>query len=121
MQPMSMNGISWLLAAATAVWFGLLAVKAGKSWPLWALAGGFFGLISSTCIFGLGQATAIPFSDRARTVLHVEWTLAAVAVILVVGGFFTWSLSRKKKSRGVASVNEQAAPVEKKQLAKNAP
>ena len=93
--------IPWALACATTVWFGLLAVRAGKSLPLWGLAGGFFGLISSTCMFGLGQATAIPFSDRERSTLHVEWTLAAVAIVLLVGGMFTWNLWRK--TRAVAS------------------
>jgi len=113
-----MNGIAWVLACATAVWFGWLAVRAGKSWVLWGLAGGAFGLVSSTCIFGLGHATGIPFSDRDRVVLHIEWTLAAVAIILLVGGLFTWSVGRK--ASGAAPGKNQPAQDEKKP-AQNAP
>jgi hypothetical protein len=113
---MSMNGISWILAAATSVWFGFLAVRAGKSWVLWGLAGGSFGLVSSTFIFGLGHATGIPFSDRDRTVLHIEWTLAAFALILLVGGLLTWSLWRK--TQGVVPGINQAG---ENQPVKNAP
>lgn len=116
---MSITIIPWLLACATAVWFGLLAVRAGKSWPLWGLAGGAFGLVSSTCVFGLGQAAGIPFSDEARTALHVEWMLAAVAIILLVGGLFTWNLWRKSR-RDFAAPKPTAAATGDKPTGKNA-
>ncbi len=94
---MTMIWLAWVLAAITAVWFGLLAVRAGKSWVLWGLAGGFFGLVSSTCVVGLGHASGIPYSDSARTALHVEWSLIAVAIILIVGGLLTWNLWRQSR------------------------
>ncbi len=111
---MSITIIPWLLACGTAVWFGLLAVRAGKSWPLWGLAGGAFGLVSSTCVMGLGQATGIPFSDEARTALHVEWTLTAIAIILLVGGLFTWNLWRKSRRQITETRPAAAAPGDKK-------
>ncbi len=110
---MSINVIPWILACATAGWFGLLALRAGKSWTLWGLAGGVFGLVSSTCVFGLGQATAIPFSDRERSALHTEWTMAALAIILLVGGLFTWGLRRKTRNL-VTSASQAAAVTDKK-------
>ncbi len=116
---MNITLVPWLLACATAVWFGLLAVRAGKSWTLWGLAGGAFGLVSSTCILGLGHATGIPFSDQARAALHMEWTLAAVAVILFVGGLFTWNLWRK--SRREATETRTPATAGDKKTVKNAP
>ncbi len=94
---MSMTIVPWVLGVATAVWFGWLALRAGKSCVLWSLAGGFFGLVSSTCVFGLGHATGIAFSDSARTALQVEWALAAIAVILLVGGLLTWRLWRQSR------------------------
>jgi len=115
---MSMNAIAWALAGATAVWFALLAVRSGKNWALWGLAGGCFALVSSTCIFGLGHAAAIPFSDRERAALHVEWTLVAVAVILLVGGLLTWNIRRKP--RGTVPGKQQPVAAEK-QAVKNAP
>ena len=116
---MSIYVFPWALACATAAWFGLLAVRAGKSWPLWALVGGVFGLVSSTCVFGLGEATAIPFSDRDRSALHVEWTLIAIAIILLVGGLFTWSLWRK--TQAVVPDRTQPTAVADKKTGKNAP
>ncbi len=110
--------IPWVLGGVSAVWFALLAVRAGKSWVLWGLAGGIFGLVSSTFVFGLGHATGIPFSDRSRYALHVEWTLAAIALILLIGGLITWTLWRK--SRAAASAQAQSAPGPEKKPTKNA-
>lgn len=94
----SNNVIAWLIACVTALWFGFLAAKAGKNRALWALAGGLFGLVSTTFVFGLGSAMAIPFSDREKSALYVEWTLLALAINALVGGFFTWSIRRKSAS-----------------------
>ncbi len=105
---MSITIIPWVLACATAAWFTLLAMRAGKSWALWGLAGGAFGLVSSTCVLGLGHATGIPFSDAASRAQHVEWTLAAIAIILIVGGLFTWNVWRKSRLEVTETKGTQA-------------
>ena len=117
---MSINVTPWVLACGAAIWFGLLAVKAGKSWVLWALAGGLFGLVSSTCVLGLGQATGIPFSDSERTALEIRWTLAAVAIVAVVGGLFTWSLWHVSRPATPARTQPQPVPVAGKKTDKSA-
>lgn len=94
-------------------------MRVGKNWTLWGLAGGAFGLVSSTCVLGLGQATAIPFSDQARAVLQMEWTLAAIAVILLVGGVFTWNLWLK--SRREVTETRPPAPTGDRKPGKNSP
>ncbi len=109
---MNINVIPWVLACVTAVWFGFLAFRAGKGPVLWTFAGGVFGLVSSTFVFGLGHATGIPYSDKARSALHLEWTLIAIAVILLVGGLITWTLWRRSRA-GATQNPGPGSPVNK--------
>ena len=92
---MNDNAIPWLFGLLTAGWFGLMAQRVERNWVLWALAGGFFGLVTTTFVFGLGHAAAIPFSDHRKGVLHIEWTVLAGVLIAVFGGLFTIGLRRK--------------------------
>ena len=89
-----MIAIPWLLAVITAIWFGLTAHRADRNSALWSLGGGLFALVVSTIVFGLGHAAAMPFSDRERARLHVEWTVEAVALIAIMGWLFTLGLYR---------------------------
>jgi hypothetical protein len=91
---MSVSFVPWALAAATAAWFGWMAGRNGRNWALWALGGGLFALVASTIIFGLGHASATPFSDQERTKLHYEWTVLSIVVIAVVGWLFTTPFHR---------------------------
>ncbi|RPJ36141.1 MAG: hypothetical protein EHM35_08705 [Planctomycetaceae bacterium] len=93
---MSITTAPWLLAAITGIWFGLLAWRAGRNWFPWALTGALFALMTTTFVFGLGQATAIPFSDGEKTADQLEWTLIAVALIAVLGSLFTLGLWRRR-------------------------
>ncbi len=93
---MSITTIPWVLAGVNAVWFGLMARRAQGNWVLWALGGGVFALVTSTIIFGLGQASCIPFSDHERAVLHTQWTLLSIVVTAALGWLFTWGLHRHR-------------------------
>ena len=53
--------IPWPVAAATAIWFGVMAYGARKNCVVWAIGGGLLGLVFTTLIMGLAQATFIPF------------------------------------------------------------
>jgi hypothetical protein len=87
--------IPWLLAVATAIWFGLTARRAERDATLWSLGGGFFALVVSTIVFGLGHAAAMPFSAHERARLHVQWTGEAVVLIGILGWLFTLGLYRR--------------------------
>jgi hypothetical protein len=89
-----MQYVPWLLALATAVWFALMARKAGRSLVQWALTGAVFGLVVSTIVLGLGNATGFPFSNHERTILHIKCTGAAILVIVVFGWVITAGLHR---------------------------
>jgi len=86
---MEIGTIPWLLAIITAAWFWWMAWRAGRNVTLWAVGGAAFGLVISTIVLGLGQASSIPFSDHERTVGQIKWTAAAV-LIIVAGG---WALA----------------------------
>ncbi len=87
--------VPWVLAMVTACWFGLMAVKARRNWKLWTVAGGVFALVTSTFIFGLCQAVAIPFSNHDLAVLHAKWTVVSVVVIGALGWLLTCGLHRQ--------------------------
>jgi hypothetical protein len=86
--------IPWPVAAATAVWFGLMAYKAGKSVVLWGIGGGLMGLVVTTIILGLGQATFIPFYTQETAPYRLKVAALAVFIIACAGWLFTGSLHR---------------------------
>jgi hypothetical protein len=88
------GSIPWPVAAATAAWFGVMAYKSGKSIVLWAIGGGVMGLILTTIILGLGQATFIPFDTQAVAPYRIKIAGLAITIIACVGWLFTGGLHR---------------------------
>ena len=86
--------IPWPVALATAVWFGVMAARSDKNFVLWAIGGGLLGLVVTTIILGLGQATFMPFSTEAITPFRLRTAGLAILLILGVGWLFTGSLHR---------------------------
>lgn len=107
---MSITSTPWILALITAIWFALMARRAQGNWVLWAIGGGLFALVTSTIIFGLGDAGSIPFSDHDRVVFHLKWTAISVVVIGVLGWLFTWGLHRHHQAQ---LPRESAGPASK--------
>jgi hypothetical protein len=91
---METERIPWLLAALTAGWFGWMAHRAGRTATLWAVGGAAFGLVISTLVLGLGNATSIPFSDHERSVDQAEWIITSAVLIAIIGWLLTASLHR---------------------------
>ena len=91
---MNIGSIPWLLALLTALWFGLMAWQAGRSWILWAVSGAVFGLVTATLILGLARAMTIPFSDHERSAGQTEWTVAVIIVVALLGWLLTLGLHR---------------------------
>jgi hypothetical protein len=88
------GSIPWPVAAATAVWFGVMACKAGKNSVLWAIGGALLGLVVTTVILGLAQATFIPFSTEEIAPFRLKMAGLAVLVIVCAGWLFTGTLHR---------------------------
>jgi len=88
------GSIPWPIAVATAAWFGVMAYKAGKSMALWAIGGGLMGLVVTTIILGLGQATFIPFSTEEIAPFRIKMAALAVLVVGCAGWLFTGTLHR---------------------------
>lgn len=87
--------IPWPIAAATAAWFGFMAWKSGKTLVLWAIGGGVLGLVLSTIVLGLAQATFIPFYTGETPVFRLKVAVLAVVVVFCAGWLFTGSLHRR--------------------------
>jgi len=88
------GSIPWAVAAATAVWFGVMALRSGKSTVLWAIGGGLMGLVATTVIIGLGQATFIPFSTQEIAPFRLKVAGLAIFIVACVGWLFTGGLHR---------------------------
>jgi hypothetical protein len=97
---MEIGTTPWWLALVTAVWFALMAQRAGRSGLLWGISGGLFALVAATLILGLGRAMTIPFSDHDRAVARMQWTIAVVLVIAPLGLLFTLGLLRQTMAPG---------------------
>jgi hypothetical protein len=89
------GSIPWPVAAAAAAWFGFMAWKSGKAVVLWAIGGGVLGLVLSTLVMGLGQATFIPFYTAEIAVFRLKLAVLAVVVVFCAGWLFTGTLHRR--------------------------
>ncbi len=94
--------IAWLLALATALWFGLMAFKAHRAWGLWAVGGGLFALVTTTIVLGLEEAAFIPFSSREAALFHWRAVGISILIILVFGWLFTMGLHQQHRIIGKA-------------------
>lgn len=86
----------WLFAVATAGWFGWMARRAGRSWALWAVGGGAFGLVVSTLMIGLGLAMSIPYSEHQVASDAFKWIVVALLLVSGVGWLLTAGLHRHR-------------------------
>lgn len=98
--------IPWPVAAATAVWFGVMAYRAGKNRALWAIGGGVLGLVVTTIVLGLAQATFIPFYRAEFHPFRVKIAVLTMLLVAGIGWLFTGSLHRHAPS----PVNPPPAP-----------
>ena len=88
------GSIPWPVAIAAAVWFGVMAYRSGKNFVLWAIGGGLLGLVLTTIVLGLAQATFIPYSTAEIAPFRLKMALLAIILVLCVGWLFTGTLHR---------------------------
>jgi hypothetical protein len=88
------GSIPWPVAVATAAWFGVMAYRSGKNMVLWAIGGGLMGLVVTTIILGLAQATFIPFFTQEVAPFRLKVVGLAVLLVACVGWLFTGGLHR---------------------------
>ena len=88
------GSIPWAVAATTAAWFSLMAFKAGNSKLLWGVGGGLMGLVVTTIILGLGQATFIPFCTEEIAPFRLKVAGLAILLVACLGWLFTGGLHR---------------------------
>jgi hypothetical protein len=100
------GSIPWPVAVATAIWFGVMAYKSGKNCALWSIGGGLLGLVVTTIVLGLAQATFIPYSTEEIAPFRLKMALLAILIVLCVGWLFTGTLHRHL----LAALKRSAAP-----------
>lgn len=107
--------IPWPVAVATAIWFCVMAHKAGKNRLLWAISGGVLGLVVTTIILGLAQATFIPFHHGEVAPFRAMVAAVAILVVFCLGWLFTGSMHRQlrlfwKRQQGTAAETPAKPP-----------
>ena len=108
----------WPVAAAAAIWFGVMAYKAGKNAVLWGLGGGILALIVTTVVMGLGQAAFIPYTSQEQSMFRVKIGALAIFIVLCLGWLFTGTIhphllapwKRVKEVRGELPKQTPPAP-----------
>jgi D-alanyl-lipoteichoic acid acyltransferase DltB (MBOAT superfamily) len=90
--------VSWLIALGTAIWFALLARRAGRNWVLWAFAGWLFALGGATIVVGVIHAAFIPTSHAEHIRFRVESIAAALFLVIVLGWLLTSNLHQQHHS-----------------------
>lgn len=86
------GAVPWPVAAATAVWFGVMAYKARKNAVLWGIGGGMLGLVVTTIVMGLGQAAFIPFTNGEQSMFRIKIGALAICIVFCLGWLFTGTL-----------------------------
>ncbi len=100
-----MNAIPWLLSLATAIWFGLMARRAERSWLLWSIGGAVLALTVATILTGLLQAGFVPLSHEAIVSFRIESaaaaavTVGALGLVVTLGLFLSQGGSREEPRR----------------------
>ena len=89
-----MENNAWIFALLTAIWFGLVAFRAGRNWWAWALAGAMFALPTATIILGLKEAAFSPVSQEAVSHHKTTSFILAAVVIGIIGWFATLPLQK---------------------------
>lgn len=103
--------IPWPVAAATAIWFGVMAYKSAKNLVLWAIGGALMGLVLTTILLGLGQATFIPYYTAEVPVFRLKLALVAILLVVCMGWLFTGPLHRRlfaSRKRGAEPAPESS-------------
>ena len=91
-QNVIIGSIPWPVAAAAAIWFGVMAYKAGKNSVLWAIGGGLMALVLTTLVLGLGQAAFIPYTSEDQALFRMKLAGLTLLIVICVGWWFTGSL-----------------------------
>jgi len=90
----TMQMLPWSFSLATAIWFGMMARRAGRNWVPWALGGALFALVTTTVILGVSQAAFIPLSHGAVVRFRIKTVAAACLIVGFLGWLLTLSLQR---------------------------
>ena len=109
------GAVPWPVAAATAIWFGVMAYKAGKNAVLWGIGGGMLALIITTIVMGLGQAAFIPFTSQEQSMFRIKIGGLAIFIVFCLGWLFTGSLHPHllapwRRTKAVKEIPKEPAP-----------
>ncbi len=83
--------IPWLLALFSAVVFAVIAFRAGRMWPVWALGWAIYALILSTWVAGIFVAAYLPVLET-ESALQFRIVLVGGLLIVIPAALLAWRL-----------------------------
>jgi len=86
----------FVVALATGVIFGFLAVWVGQKPLFWVLGGAISGLVTSTLASGLANAMAVPYTAAEIRSHQMVAMMIAVAFLALVGFLLALSAQRQQ-------------------------
>ncbi len=89
--------VSLVIAALTAIWFGVVAQLNRRNIISAAVTGGLLGLIVSGICLGLGNAVTIPYTHLVRSTAVVRAAGVALGIVGLIGAIFMTAAHRNSE------------------------
>lgn len=87
----------WLMGLGAGALFGWIAHRYYRNRNWWGTGGAVLGVLLTALAVGLGDATAVPYSEPQR-LLHLVRALAVVTIVVgITGALIFLNLERERK------------------------
>jgi hypothetical protein len=90
------QSIPWLMAVLSAVVFAVIAFRARRAWPAWAIGWGLYGLVLSAWVTGVFMAAHLPV-NTSESALTFKTFLVNGLLILIPAALCFWKLAPEKE------------------------
>jgi hypothetical protein len=84
-----------ILPLIMAIWFGLVARKAGRRWYVWALIGAAITFVVANAVSYMGNVLFGPFSLDSVVTFTIISAVVSIGMVLAVGAVIVATLKKQ--------------------------